>query len=143
MPISKFDAFVRFQQRAKRRRTMKIGFVTVFVTDFDKSLDFYTKPLGMEIDYTDRKFWAQFKSGEDVSLAIQKCAPDYVEQGSKMAGRFVGVTLMVDNIEDQYNRLGAKGVEFTGRPEKQSWGGILAHLKDLDGNVLTLMQEAA
>jgi hypothetical protein len=36
----------------------------------------------------------------------------------------------------------AKGVEFTGRPEKQQWGGTLAHLKDLDGNVLTLMQEA-
>jgi lactoylglutathione lyase len=102
---------------------MKIGFVTVFVTDFDKSLDFYTKTLDMEIDYTDKTNWAQFKSGEDVSLAIEKCDPDYVEQGSKMVGRFVGVTLMVDNIEDQYNRLVAKGVEFTGRPEKQHWGG--------------------
>jgi catechol 2,3-dioxygenase-like lactoylglutathione lyase family enzyme len=122
---------------------MKIGFVTVFVTDFDKSLDFYTKTLGMEIDYTDKANWAQFKSGEDVSLAIEKCDPDYVEQGSKMVGRFVGVTLMVDSIEEQYNRLVAKGVEFTGRPEKQHWGGTLAHLKDLEGNVLTLMQEAS
>jgi len=122
---------------------MKIGFVTVFVTDFDKSLDFYTQTLGMEIDYTDKMVWAQFKSGEDVSLAIEKCDPDYVEQGSKMVGRFVGVTLMVDNIEDQYNRLVAKGVEFSGRPEKQHWGGTLAHLKDLEGNVLTLMQEAS
>jgi uncharacterized glyoxalase superfamily protein PhnB len=60
-----------------------------------------------------------------------------------MVGRFVGVTLMVDNIEEQYNRLAGKGVEFTGPPEKQSWGGTLAHLKHLDGNVLTLMQEAA
>jgi hypothetical protein len=32
----------------------------------DKSLDFYTKTLGMEIDYTDKAGWAQFKSGEDV-----------------------------------------------------------------------------
>ena len=122
---------------------MKIGFVTVFVTNFDNSLDFYTKTLGMEIDYTDRENWAQFKSGEDVSLAIEKCAPDYAEQGSKMVGRFVGVTLMVDDIEEQYKRLVAKGVVFTGRPEKQHWGGTLAHLKDLEGNVLTLMQEAS
>jgi lactoylglutathione lyase len=122
---------------------MKIGFVTVFVSDFDKALDFYTNTLGMEIDYTDTKVWAQFKSGEDVSLAIEKCAPDYVEQGSKMIGRFVGVTLMVDDIEEQYNRLVAKGVEFTGRPKKQPWGGTLAHLKDLEGNVLTLAQEAS
>ena len=121
---------------------MKIGFVTVFVTNFEKSLDFYTNTLGMEIDYTDKENWAQFKSGEDVSLAIEKSEPDYVEQGSKMVGRFVGVTLMVDDIQEQYSRLAGKGVEFTGRPEKQSWGGTLAHLKDLDGNVLTLMQEA-
>ena len=37
---------------------MKIGFVRVFVTDFDKSLAFYTKTLGMEIDYTDKANWA-------------------------------------------------------------------------------------
>ena len=122
---------------------MKIGFVTVFVTDFDKSLDFYTKTLGMELDYTDKANWAQFNSGEDISLAILKCAPDHVEHGSKMVGRFVGVTLMVDDIEEQYNRLVARGVVFTGRPQKQCWGGTLAHLKDLDGNVLTLMQEAS
>jgi lactoylglutathione lyase len=122
---------------------MKIGFVTVFVTDFDKSLEFYTKTLGMAIDYTDNAHWAQFKSGEDVSLAIQKSTLDYVEQGSKMVGRFLGVTLMVDDIEQQYNYLAAKGVQFTGHPKKQNWGGTLAHLKDLDGNVLTLMQEAS
>src|SRR4051794_18698221 len=123
-------------------QTMKIGFVTVFVTDFDKSLDFYTNTLGMEIDYTDKANWAQFKSGEDVSLAIEKCDPDYVEQGSKMVGRFVDVTLMVDSIEEQYNRIVAKGVEFTGRAEKQHWGGTIAHLKAPEDNVLTLMQEA-
>ena len=120
---------------------MKIGFVRVFVTDLRKSLDFYTKTLGMEIDYTDEKNWAQFKSGEDVSLAIEKSDPNYMEQGSKLVGRFVGVTLMVDNLQEQYDRLVSKGVEFTGRPEKKPWGGTLAHLKDPDGNVLTLMQE--
>ena len=121
---------------------MKIGFVKVFVTDLEKSLDFYTNRLGMELDYSDGRNWAQFKSGEDVSLAIERCEPDHVEQGSKVVGRFVGVTLMVDDIAGTYERLVGRGVEFTGRPEKQPWGGTLAHLKDLDGNVLTLMQEA-
>jgi hypothetical protein len=76
----------------------------------------------MEIDDTDNAYWAQFKSGEDVSLAIEKCAPDYAEQGSKMVGRFVGVTLMVDDIADHYNRLAAKGVAFTGPPQEASLG---------------------
>jgi lactoylglutathione lyase len=121
---------------------MKIGFVTVFVTDLEKSLAFYTRTLGMELDFTDERNWAQFKSGEDVSLAIERCDAGRVEQGSKVVGRFVGVTLMVDDIDETYERLVGRGVRFTGRPEKQPWGGTLAHLQDLDGNVLTLMQEA-
>ena len=121
---------------------MKIGFVRVFVSDFKKSLGFYTNTLGMEVDYTDNSGWAQFKSGEDVSLAIEACDPDHLELGSKLVGRFVGVTLMVDNILETYQQLTNKGVEFTGKPEKQPWGGTLAHLKDPDSNVLTLMESA-
>jgi catechol 2,3-dioxygenase-like lactoylglutathione lyase family enzyme len=55
---------------------MKIGFVTLIVTDFSKSRHLSTKRLGMETDYTGNVVWTQFKSGEDVSLAIQKrCTP--------------------------------------------------------------------
>ncbi|MBX9693362.1 MAG: VOC family protein [Cyanobacteria bacterium] len=120
---------------------MKIGFVRVFVSDFEKSLEFYTEKLGMELDYTDHSNWAQFVSGNDVSLAIEKCASDQVEQGSRLVGRFVGVTLMVDDITEQFERLTKKGVKFSGKPEKQHFGGTLAHFHDLDGNILTMMEE--
>lgn len=120
---------------------MKIGFVRIFVSNFEKSLEFYSSILGMELDYTDKVHWAQFKSGHDVSLAIEKCAPDAVECGGKLVGRFVGVTLMVDDINDQYQRLTKKNVKFSGPPVKQAWGGTMAHVHDLDGNVLTLMEE--
>jgi predicted enzyme related to lactoylglutathione lyase len=33
----------------------------------------------------------------------------------------------------------AKGVHFTAPPEKQEWGGTLAHFEDPAGNVLTLV----
>lgn len=121
---------------------MKVGFVRVFVTDLKRSMDFYTQTLGMELDYTDDKKWAQFKSGDNVSLAIEECDPHHMIHGSKVVGRFVGVTLMVDNLADTHERLTGKGVKFSGKPEKQAWGGTLANLNDLDGNVLTLMQES-
>ena len=119
---------------------MRIGFVRVFVTDFKKSLEFYTKTLGMELDYSDDNHWAQFKSGQDVSLAIEQCVADRQEEGSRLVGRFVGVTLLVDDISNTYKTLSDQGVEFRAEPEIQPWGGILAHFKDLDGNVLTVME---
>ena len=32
-----------------------------------------------------------------------------------------------------------RGVQFIEPPEKQPWGGVLAHLRDPDGNILTLL----
>lgn len=121
---------------------MKIGFVRVFVSDLQKSLEFYTSTLGMELDYTDKEHWAQFNNGIDVSLAIEKCDPEHLELGQKLVGRFVGVSLIVNDVAAEYERLLAKGVKFTGSPEKQPFGGTLAHFSDLDGNVLTLLEVA-
>lgn len=119
---------------------MRIGFVRIFVSDLKESLDFYTNKLGMELDFTDNENWAQFKSGEDVSLAIEREDPNHEDAGGKLVGRFVGVTLIVDNITETHKKLQARGVHFTGEPQKQPWGGVLAHFSDLDGNILTLME---
>jgi len=49
------------------------------------------------------------------------------------------VSLRVDDLAATYVELRAKGVTFTAPPEKQPWGGSLAHFKDPDGNILTLL----
>ena len=38
-----------------------------------------------------------------------------------------------------YDALREKGVRFTAAPEKQPWGGTLAHFQDPEGNELTLL----
>lgn len=50
-----------------------------------------------------------------------------------------GLSLQVDDIEGTDARLKDAGVEFTSAPEKQPWGGSLAHFRDPDRNVLTLL----
>ena len=56
-----------------------------------------------------------------------------------LLGRYVGVSLPVPDIEALYKDLVGLGVEFLGPPETQPWGGVLAHLKDPEGNTLTLL----
>ena len=50
----------------------------------------------------------------------------------------MGVSLRVDDIAAAYEELRSRGVEFETPPEKQPWGGTLAHFRDPCGNVLTL-----
>jgi len=51
----------------------------------------------------------------------------------------VGASLAVPDVEAEYRLLVARGVQFVEPPEKQPWGGTLAHLRDPDGNVITLV----
>jgi uncharacterized glyoxalase superfamily protein PhnB len=45
----------------------------------------------------------------------------------------------VADIAGLYENLRSRGVEFLAPPEQQPWGGALAHLRDPDGNILTLL----
>jgi lactoylglutathione lyase len=109
----------------------KLFAVRVFVTDWKRAIRFYSETLGMAIAYqSDEMGWAQMAPGEG-QLAL--------ERGRALVGRFVGVSLQVPDILGTYKVLAERGVQFVGPPEKQPWGGVLAHLRDPDGNILTLL----
>lgn len=111
--------------------------VRVFVTDWERALRFYTETLGMATTFRgDEMGWAQLDTGA-AQLALERADSQALDDG--LVGRFVGVSLMVDDIDKTYQTLCARGVEFLGPPERMPWGGVLAQLRDPDGNVLTLL----
>src|SRR5262245_19946909 len=86
---------------------------------------------------SDEMGWAEMATGEG-HIALESVDPSDSESRG-LVGRFVGVSLQVADIVATYKFLVARGVEFVGPPEKHSWGGVLAHLRDPDGNILTLV----
>ena len=117
----------------------ELSAVRVFVTDFDRALAFYTESLGMRSAFASAKMgWAQFETGT-AQLAIERVDPDDAE-GADLVGRFVSASLRVDDLQATYETLRARAVEFVEAPEKQPWGGSLAHFRDPDGNILTLLE---
>ena len=119
----------------------KLSNVRVFVTDWQRAIRFYTQTLGMAIAYrSDEMGWAQMDTGE-CHLALESV--DLSDSESReLVGRFVGVSLLVADIFATHTFLAARGVEFVGPPEKQTWDGVLAHLRDPDGNILTLVGDS-
>lgn len=112
--------------------------VRVFVSDWDRAIRFYTETLGIPVAFRDDETgWAQFATGEG-QLALERAAPDDPGAGA-LVGRFVGVSLEVTDVEATHKALVERGVEFLAPPERQPWGGVLAHLRDPDGNVITLL----
>ena len=122
----------------------KLYVVRVFVTDWERAIRFYTETLGIPAAFRcDEMGWAQLDTGE-ASLALERTDPSGEPpyrgiEDEDLVGRFVGVSLTVEDIGKTYQELSERGVEFLGEPERMPWGGVLAHFKDPDGNVLTLL----
>ncbi|WP_438463255.1 VOC family protein [Marinomonas sp. PE14-40] len=110
----------------------------IFCFNFEQSIAFYADTLGLSLKSVDDEFgWAEF-SLPGGTLAIEQQDPND-EEAHSLVGRFLGISLQVDNLDEVYAELISKGVNFQGSPEKQEWGASLAHFKDPDGNVLTLL----
>jgi predicted enzyme related to lactoylglutathione lyase len=115
----------------------RIKFIGVPVRDQERALAFYTEKLGLQI-LTDQAFNEKQRW---IELTIPSAATGIVlftpEGQEDRIGTFLNSSWEVDDIEQTYKELTAKGVEFSGPPEKQPWGSFL-RMKDSEGNTIVL-----
>jgi len=113
---------------------VKIGYVNVRVSDFERALEFYQKTLELPLKLADREFgYASFLAGP-INLGVAK------DDDAARVGGHTGVGFVVEDLDERYAELAARGVRFTMKPEKQPWGGYMSLFADPDGNVFYLDQ---
>ena len=128
---------------------MKIKLTSVFVSDQDKALKFYTGILGFvkKLDFPAGKFkWLTVVSPEEpegTQLLLEPydwknpVAKTYQEALFKQ--RIPAASFFVEDIQKEYARLRDLGVVFTMNPTKTT-GSIIAVLDDTCGNLIQLTQ---
>lgn len=122
---------------------MKIYAIRILVDDWPSACEFYEHKLNLPLEFKDEAFgWAEFDAG-GAKFGIERVDDNASIDDKALVGRFLGVSLQVDSVEKTYKELIAKGVQFTALPQKQEWGGVLAHFKDTSGNIITLMSGTA
>ena len=110
----------------------------LFSFRWSERVSFYKEKVGLPLKFEDKTMgWAEFDL-DGVSLAIERQDRNDPESES-LVGRFVGVSIQVDDIESTYKELNEKGVKFIDRSEKQPWGGVLVNFEDPDKNIITLL----
>ena len=126
---------------------MKIKITSLFVSDQNKALEFYTKNLGFvkKADIGAGKYrWLTVVSAEDPNgpqLVLEPnenpAARIYQESISKQG---IPTTMFfVDDIQKEYQRLKKLGVKFTMEPTKTP-GSTIARFDDTVGNVIQITQ---
>ena len=111
------------------------GIATVFVTDMDRAVKFYTDILGLKLMQRFENHWASVAAGQ---LAIGL----HPASGQNPAGRDGSTTigLMVEGkIDDAVSTLTQKGVKFRG-PVAEDDGGRFVYFEDPDGNGMYIIE---
>jgi predicted enzyme related to lactoylglutathione lyase len=112
------------------------GIATIFVTDMDRSVRFYTEVLGLRLTQRFGNHWAQVEA-ERLTIGLHPAS------AQNPAGRDGSITIgfaLSTSIEDAVSTLQQKGVKFRGPIAQDPNAGKFAYFEDPDGNVLYLIE---
>jgi predicted enzyme related to lactoylglutathione lyase len=127
---------------------MKIILTSVFVTDQDKALRFYTEVLGFvkKQDITMGKYrWLTVVSpdqpeGTELVLELNSNPAAKTYQNAIFAQGIPAAIFGVGNIQKEYERLKALGVAFPVEPTQVMGPVMRAVLDDTCGNLIQIIQ---
>jgi predicted enzyme related to lactoylglutathione lyase len=128
---------------------MKIKLTSVYVDDQEKALRFYTEVLGFakKADFSQGPFrWLTVASPEDpdgteLQLALNDNPAARAYQQALFQQGQPAAMFFTNNINDDYERIKARGAEFT-MPPTNVTGSTIAKLNDTCGNLIQITQLA-
>ena len=120
----------------------RIVYTSVYVSDQDRALDFYTNVLGFEKRAENPsperpRFLSVGVNGQDFELVLWPGTPG---QGEPVEGRVpAAYTIATQDCRKAFDELKARGVTFDTDVLEYPWG-LIAVFQDLDGNRLQLRE---
>lgn len=116
-----------------------INAVVLFVQDLTRSVAFYRDKVGLQSMFNDDVSYAFTLGEQDFVLLTVGAAGEMV--GDAAVGAATGRVLLcagVENVDNVYTALMARGVAFLKAPKDQAWGRRTAYFADPDGNLWEL-----
>lgn len=118
----------------------KLAYITFFVADMDKSLEFYTEILNLPLRSKDTNF--SQVGGQDNGVFIGLLKTNKVKLINDPSMDSPSITFEVDDIHSLYHQLKEKGVKFIrdlSEEERNFWSALFV---DLDNNKIWIVNNA-
>jgi len=109
------------------------------VSDLERSIEFYTKKLGFDLDFRYEDFYSGvIKDGHSIHLKLG--APSIEERQSRRDNEDLDVVFSVKGIEELYEEYSLKSIEFI-QPLRDMAYGKEFYVTDPDGYILGFLEE--
>lgn len=112
------------------------GNVTVYVSDMDRAIRFYSETLGLKLLYRFGDHWASIQAGKGLTIGLHP-ASEQAPAGRK-GSMSIGLELN-GRMEDAIKELESRGVKFSSG-SNEGKAGKFAGFEDPDGNPLYLAE---
>ena len=134
-------------QKTAARSDARLLHTMIRVFDLEKSIDFYTRLLGMRLlwrkDYPSGEFTLAFVGyGEESSTAVIELTHNWGQKAPYTIGSGFGhIAIGVPDIQGTCDRLAKEGVKIPRPPGPMKHGGsVIAFVEDPDGYKIELIQ---
>ena len=109
------------------------------VTDLDRSIEFYTKKLGFDIDFRYEDFYSGVvKDGCSIHLKLGE--PSIDERQNRRDNEDLDIVFSVQGIEELYEDYSQRSIEFV-QPLRDMAYGKEFYIEDPDGYILGFLEE--
>jgi predicted enzyme related to lactoylglutathione lyase len=113
------------------------GNATIFISDMDRAIEYYTAVLGLKLTNRFGDDWATVEAGKGLTIGLHPASSKYPAPGTK-GGIMLG--LEVDEaIDTVVDRLKGRGVKIKGTIVRSDAGNF-AHFEDPDGNEIYIWE---
>lgn len=112
------------------------GNVTIYVTDMDRAIRFYSEVLGLKLAYRFGDHWASIEAGKGLTIGLHPASAD--SPAGRKGSMSIGLEL-TGSIYEAVRALEAKGVRFQNVVNEGKAGSFVG-FEDPDGNQLYLAQ---
>ena len=127
---------------------MRIESFAIVISEYDPAIEFFVDVLGFELvedsvtltnDGHPKRWVVVRPPGAETGILLARADGERQAEavGNQVADR-VGFLLRVDDFEEMYGRMIAKGVEFVGPPRAEPYGSVAVFL-DVAGNQWDLL----
>jgi catechol 2,3-dioxygenase-like lactoylglutathione lyase family enzyme len=117
------------------------GNATVFVTDMDRSVDFYSRILGLSILYRAGEHFCMLDAGNGMQIGLHppgKRTPKPGVDGGTQVG--LGITKPIEEVVATLSRNGVAFEQSGGKAVVDDGAVKLAFFRDPDGNLMYLCE---
>jgi catechol 2,3-dioxygenase-like lactoylglutathione lyase family enzyme len=113
--------------------------VQLVVADVERSYEFYTKTLGLDLDFRYEDFYIGIKKGPN-SIHLKSGNPSAEERKNKRNNEDLDLMFYVTGIEELYAELSNKTVNLI-QPLRQMPYGKEFYIADPDGYIIAFVKE--